>query len=258
MSPIRFVRAKPETKFIISQSHGGNCLKQGYDAYARTSRQSVTWRSCRRSKANGRDSPRSEQRIRSISRPPEVPGPGQNITLMPEPRVGGSATRAEPYVLERTWRASGSGCCGCPRRPTCGSPPGRCAAWRRWPPCCRTWLSGPPPSCCRRTPPRSSSCTRSSSASRSPRTVSRSARQRRRRHCPARKYDGGEFQTPASDRLDGSRLCYFACGEREGKMYGKARMAFQFFFRMLLSFLYVKVPFSTTEYFYPNGPYVFL
>lgn len=91
------------------------------------------------------------------------------------------------YALGRMWRASGIGCCDCPHLPTCGWPPAPCGAWRHSPLCCRIWLSGPPRSCCHRTPPRSSFCTHWNSASHSPRTVSRSIKQRRHNDFPERK-----------------------------------------------------------------------
>lgn len=90
----------------------------------------------------------------------------------------------DSYVLERMWRASETGCCDCPRPPTCGRPRDLYGAWRHWPRCCRTWLSDPPRSCFHHTPPQNSFCIHLNSASHSPRIVSRSVKQQRQDNFP--------------------------------------------------------------------------
>lgn len=84
------------------------------------------------------------------------------------------------YALGRLWRVYGSGSFGYPRRPTCEPRPARSPAWRRWPPCCRTYSSSLPPSCCRHTLPQNYVYTHWSSASRSLGNASRSKREGKR------------------------------------------------------------------------------
>lgn len=84
--------------------------------------------------------------------------------------------KEQAHVLWRWWRGCGSDFCGCPHQPTCGWRLPTWAAWRHWPPCCRTYSSGVRLNCCHHTPPQSCACTRSSSASRTPGSAGRSAR----------------------------------------------------------------------------------